>query len=668
MDRHSIRFRVAAIVFAAVVLSLGGFGLFLSSEIRGINEREELAKLQNTNQLVINMVAQTDSILRQQAENWGNTFIASLPGEYVLEGTADNPVLKLNGVPLNGQYREVDAFSNASKGNVATIFARKGDDFVRVATSVKKEDGSRAVGTLLARDHPAFPLMAEGRIFVGKAKLFGRDYMTKYAPIKDRSGRVVGIHFVGIDIMGSLAYLRETIKQIKLGQSGYTYVLDGSAGKSAGTLLIHPAQEGESLAEATDADGRKFVREILDKREGTITYPWGVEGKKREKLVVFNEYKEWKWIVASGNYSDEIFSLAGKARDIMIGATFVLTILLLSVLTFYLNRIVIKPLLVLVETSKRIADGDLTVEVESGRRDEIGAVMAAMHTMLARLSGIIGECRSAATTISQASQQLSETASEISKAAESQSQASISSAAALEEVTVSINEVSSLARETESSSQRTAGLAQQSVTAIHDAVDEINAIADSIAATSQQVSGLAMRSQEVGSIASVIRDIADQTNLLALNAAIEAARAGEQGRGFAVVADEVRKLAERTAKATQEISGTISLIQQDTQQTVIGIESAAPKIKIGLDKVTTVADMLHTIADEAGESQTRAVEVANATREQASAANDVARNVEQVAQMTEETSAAMHSNAASADQLQAMAGQLREQIAYFKVN
>ncbi|MFT3847502.1 MAG: methyl-accepting chemotaxis protein [Propionivibrio sp.] len=572
IDRNSIRFRVALIVALAVILSLGGFGLFLSSQIRNINEREETAKLQNINQLVLNLIAQTDSILRQQMENWAHAFASSLSGEYSLDTSSGTPVLNLNGAPLNDNAEKIDAFSSSGKGNVATVFARDGDDFVRVSTSVKKEDGSRATGTRLGKDHPAYASLKDGKPFIGKATLFGRQYMTQYDPIKDGAGQVIGIRFVGIDIMSSLEHLKETIRKVKLGQTGYTYVLDAAPGPSAGTLLIHPAQEGKNIAESKDSDGRPFIKEILEKRNGIILYPWinkeAGETSPREKIVVFGEYKDWNWIVASGSYADEIFSLAARARGIMLGATVVLTVLLLGILIFYLNRIVISPMRELVLSSQRIADGDLTVQVGTMRKDEVGKVMQAIQQMVGKLSGIIGDVSTAADTISRASEHLSTTSTEVSLATDRQAQSTASSAAALEEVTVSINEVSTLAQATEESSKRTATLTGDSVAAIRLAVDEMESMAKSIGVASDQVSGLVKRSEDVGGIAGVIREIADQTNLLALNAAIEAARAGEQGRGFAVVADEVRKLAERTTKATHEIAEMISLIQRETQHTV----------------------------------------------------------------------------------------------------
>jgi len=199
------------------------------------------------------------------------------------------------------------------------------------------------------------------------------------------------------------------------------------------------------------------------------------------------------------------------------------------------------------------------------------------------------------------------------------------------------------------------------------AAGEIESIAVAVADSTTRIHALVGRSQEMGSITQVIKEIADQTNLLALNAAIEAARAGEQGRGFAVVADEVRKLAERTTQATARISQMVSTIQGDTSEAVQAMQSAEPKVRQGRELALQATGVLDEIERHAEDSLARARDVANATREQAIAATGIAGHVENIASMTEETDAATRNNAAAAQELKNVAASLQAAVAYFKV-
>ncbi|HEY6896605.1 MAG TPA: methyl-accepting chemotaxis protein [Rhodocyclaceae bacterium] len=203
---------------------------------------------------------------------------------------------------------------------------------------------------------------------------------------------------------------------------------------------------------------------------------------------------------------------------------------------------------------------------------------------------------------------------------------------------------------------------------IEQALTKIESMASAVNESSNQVSALEQRSAEVGNIASVIREIADQTNLLALNAAIEAARAGEQGRGFAVVADEVRKLAERTTQATSDIAAVIDQIHRETGSSVASMRDAAPLIQQGMEMVRVVAEMLGNIRNEASDSLHRARNVSTASSAQAVSVNQAAQNVERVSAMTGETTSVMQGNAGRAAELQEMAHQLRDKLHYFKVS
>jgi methyl-accepting chemotaxis protein len=261
------------ILTVAIVLLLGGFVLYLNMEIRSVNEREETKKLASTTTLIQNLIAQTDEILKQQANNWSQSFRATLGSDFSRDVSTNPPTLKLNKVSLNGRTADVDAFSSGGQGNVATLFVKHGEEFLRVATSLKKEDGSRALGTSLDKDHPGYAALSAGQSYTGKAKLFGRDYMTRYEPIHDADGKVIGLSFIGIDIKASLEYVKQTIKQVKLGETGYVYVLEAGQNDAAGTLIIHPSQEGKNISGAKDSNGNYFIRTILEKRNGMIVYP-----------------------------------------------------------------------------------------------------------------------------------------------------------------------------------------------------------------------------------------------------------------------------------------------------------------------------------------------------------------------------------------------------------
>jgi methyl-accepting chemotaxis protein len=180
------------------------------------------------------------------------------------------------------------------------------------------------------------------------------------------------------------------------------------------------------------------------------------------------------------------------------------------------------------------------------------------------------------------------------------------------------------------------------------------------------IRSLESRTNEISSIANVIKEIAAQTNLLALNAAIEAARAGEQGRGFAVVADEVRKLAERTSAATEEIGGMIGAIQSDTASAVGAMDQALPQVERGVELAQEAAQSLRDIRDGAGTTLNRIRDVALATREQSAASNAIAQQVESIAQMVEETSASMQQTAESAHNLEQVAQELGALVARFR--
>jgi methyl-accepting chemotaxis protein len=285
--------------------------------------------------------------------------------------------------------------------------------------------------------------------------------------------------------------------------------------------------------------------------------------------------------------------------------------------------------------------------------------------MQAELRAMIGGVAQSAAEVSTAASQLACAAVESNARAQVCSEVTGSTAAAIEEMTASIGQVAEHAQDAAAIAGRSSQLAREGEAIVRAASGEMRSIAQSVKHGSDLVETLNRRSGEISSIVKVIKDIADQTNLLALNAAIEAARAGEQGRGFAVVADEVRKLAERTGGATSEIGAMIEAIQQETASVVATMQSGGDKVAKGVKLADDAAAALEKINAQTLEAVAGVNAIAAATREQQAASSDIARNVERIAQMTEEGGASSNHNADSARHLERLSAGLQTRIARF---
>jgi methyl-accepting chemotaxis protein len=303
---------------------------------------------------------------------------------------------------------------------------------------------------------------------------------------------------------------------------------------------------------------------------------------------------------------------------------------------------------------------DFTHRAPVARMDEIGLTATAFNQLLDRLQDNLKSILSGAHQVAKASQEMAQTAGEVSSASAAQSEASANMAATVEQMTVSINHVADQARSTQALSREAGTLAHEGSEIISQTIKDIHEISAVVTASASSIRELETNSGQVSSVINVIREIADQTNLLALNAAIEAARAGEQGRGFAVVADEVRKLAERTARSTQEIATTIQAMVTLAQHSTTQMQSAEQLVETGVHRADLADQAIKRIGETSSGTANMVSEISTAISEQGEASNNIATQVERTAQMSEQASAAAQHTAANAGRLDTLA---REQIA-----
>jgi len=313
-------------------------------------------------------------------------------------------------------------------------------------------------------------------------------------------------------------------------------------------------------------------------------------------------------------------------------------------------------------------EGDLTKRIPINADDEIGELGIWLNKFLAKLQRTISEIVSNTNNIAAASQQLAVNATQISRAANSQRQETLSIATAMQEMSATVVEVSNNSNHATENAMEAETLARSGGETVRGTVVTIRAIAEDTRESARRIQELGASSDQIGKIIGVIDDIADQTNLLALNAAIEAARAGEQGRGFAVVADEVRKLAERTSGATKEITGMVTTIQMETRKAVEAMTSSSSQVDVGVQNALEAGDALEKIIQGANTVQQIILQIATAATQQATTADQVATNMEQISKMVEQSATASDEAARAIQSLSTQATQLQSLVGQFKVD
>jgi len=459
--------------------------------------------------------------------------------------------------------------------------------------------------------------------------------------------------------------LASDLMNIKLGVTGYIYVMD-----SKGNMKIHPTMEGENVY------SYEFVQEISRRavvlkagEVGSIRYQWADKGRgetaQREEIAAFAYYQPLDMIVVAGSFADEFTNNASTGMAEAIVFVTLISIAVCIPLIYILSKKLLAPL---IEMVGQMDQADLNTKLASDRDDEIGNLQRGFDKFVDSIKETLQLVSQASDAVACASGEISSSTEEMAAGTQEQSNQSAEVSSAVEEMTKTIIENSKNAVQTAETAKRARAAAEQGGKVVEATVAGMNLIASVVKQSANTIKALGKSSDQIGEIIGVIDDIADQTNLLALNAAIEAARAGEQGRGFAVVADEVRKLAERTTKATKEIASMIKTIQNDTMGAVTSMNEGTKQVDEGIQLAERAGVSLKEIMYVSQTVTDMITQIAAASEQQSTASEQISKNVEAITSVTGQTANGTQQIARAAEDLNTLTENLQKILRKFRLS
>jgi methyl-accepting chemotaxis protein len=472
----------------------------------------------------------------------------------------------------------------------------------------------------------------------------------------------------------------DLLRNLKYGKDGYFWA---DTAEGVNVVFLGKPIEGKSRLDMKDAKGKFLVQEIIKnamQQGGGFTDYWfpkpgnDTPFPKRSYSLYF---KPFNWVIGTGNYVDDLEQLVQKSTEesgkalkngisVMIAATIIFVIAIIGVSIVFTRRILqqigAEPS-ELEGIAEKVSNGDLTVRMEEGRR----GIYEGMRHMVLSLREVMEEVNRSSQSVSSASVQLHANASQTTEGSNEVVSQAVTVATASEEMAATSSEIANSCHLAADSSSRASETAQNGAIIVRETVEGMNRIAEKVRSSAEVVEQLGTRSDQIGEIVATIEDIADQTNLLALNAAIEAARAGEQGRGFAVVADEVRALAERTTKATREIGEMIKSIQKETKLAVNAMVEGVEEVERGTTGAASSGKALEDILAQINDVTGQINQIATAAEEQTATTREISNNIQRISDTVKISARSSEEISIASSQLSQLSVELQEMVKRFRL-
>ena len=621
------------------------------------------------------------------------------------------PKMLIDDISWLGQNRKIDEstpYIDDVKmkfgGNYAIfqVMNKKGD-MIQVATTLATQDGYRSIGSYIPAitdgvPDPAISTVLQGKTFSGLAYVNNIWYIAAFKPITDKTNKVIGMFFTGMPnkIPESL---RKVILDMKVGKTGYVYILGGKLAHHKGFYIIskNGERDGENIWDSKDTDGRYYIREIVKKgiklKKGETAferYPWRNigEAEERWKMAAISYFEPWDWVIGAGAYEDDYYDARQKVEASMSQMLWVMLIsglvMLIPVIgvAFFLGNKLTKRIILITGISKEIAKGNLASAAASvkslavkddavdkvGSEDETGHLLSSIKTMTESLNSLVGQVQRSGIQVTSSSTELAATAREQEATMSTQVESTREAVKLGEEISGVAMELVETMQQVAAKFQETAGFAskgQTDLTRMEEAMGNMEAASKSI---SSRLGAINEKAENITNVVTTITKVADQTNLLSLNAAIEAEKAGEYGRGFNVVAREIRRLADQTAVATLDIDQMVQEMHSAVSAGVMEMDKFIAEVNLSAEDVGKISSQLARIIEQVQALSPSFENVNVSMGLQSENARKINSSIANLSEEMQTTTESLRKSFSAIEQLNEAARSLQDEVSRFKVS